>query len=60
MSLEVLNEDIEEYFVLNSSPFDREGVSRSVCCALDKNASFAVSHQIADVYDQVRRLAFLD
>ena len=27
-------------------------MSRNVCCALDKNAAFAVSHQIADVYDQ--------
>ena len=40
--------------------FDREGVGRSVCCALDKSAVFAVSHEIADVYDQVHRLAFLD
>ena len=27
---------------------------------VDKSAVFAVSHQIADVYDQVHRLAFLD
>ena len=27
---------------------------------MDKSAVFAVSHQIADVYDQVHRLAFLD
>ena len=32
----------------------------SVCCGLNKSAAFAVSHQIADVYDQVHRLAFLD
>ena len=38
---------------------EREWVE-SVCCALDKSAAFAVSHQIADVYDQVHRLAFLD
>ena len=34
-------------------------MSRSVCCALDKNASFAVSHQIADVYDQAHRLVLM-
>ena len=34
-------------------------MSRSVCCALDKNASFAVSHQIADVYDQAHRLVLI-
>ena len=38
---------------------EREWVE-SVCCALDKSAAFAVSHEIADVYDQVHRLAFLD
>ena len=27
---------------------------------VDKSAVFAVSHEIADVYDQVHRLAFLD
>ena len=27
---------------------------------MDKSVVFAVSHQIADVYDQVHRLAFLD
>ena len=31
----------------------------NVCCALDKNASFAVSHQIADVYDQAHRLVLM-
>ena len=27
---------------------------------VDKSVVFAVSHEIADVYDQVHRLAFLD
>ena len=35
-------------------------MGRSVYCALDKNAVFAVSHQIADVCDQVRRLVILN
>ena len=56
----VLSEYIEYYLGLDRDAFDGEGVSRSVCCALDKNASFAVSHQIADVYDQAHRLVILN
>ena len=59
-SLGVLNSDIEEQFVLDRDALDGEGLGRNVCCALNKSEAFAVSHQIADVYDQVHRLAFLN
>ena len=34
-------------------------MSWSVCCALNKSAAFAVSHQIADVHDQVHIISRL-
>ena len=59
-SLGVLNSDIEEQFGLYRDAFNRERVGRSVCCALNKSAAFAVSHQIADVYHQAHRLVILN
>ena len=59
-SLGVLNSDIEEYLDLIEMHLMEREWDESVCCALDKSAAFAVSHQIADVYDQVHRLASLD
>ena len=39
---------------------EREWVEVFVVDVDGESAAFAVSHQIADVYDQVHRLAFLD
>ena len=45
---------------LNSSTFNREGVSRSVCCVQNEGTAFAVFHQLADTYDQTRGLVILN
>ena len=46
--LEVLNPDVELSSVLNSDPFNREGISYGVSCALDKDTEVTVFHLMAD------------
>ena len=46
--LGVLNPDVELSSGLDSDPFNREGISYGVSCALDKDTEVTVFHLMAD------------
>ena len=46
--LGVLNPNVESSSGLDSDPFNREGISYGVSCALDKDTEVTVFHLMAD------------